>query len=165
MMDRAKALKALSQALRLEQEGRAFYLQAAERTADAQGRAMFLSLADDERQHAEMIQVQLHGIEGEGVYVLLPDVSAAPIDVGAKLFPPERQALEAKVGDQAGDLQALFLALENEIKSFDLYVKAAQETDDAAGKQMYRWLAGAERIHFNLLMSNYESMAEKGSWV
>ena len=37
MGDHDKALTALSQALKLEQEGRSFYLQAAERTADAQG--------------------------------------------------------------------------------------------------------------------------------
>ena len=165
MTDRDKALTALSQALRLEQEGRSFYLQAAERTADAQGRAMFLSLADDERQHAEMVQRQLHAIEGDGAYVLLPDLSVPAIDLGAKLFPPERQALDTKIGKQAGDLQALFLALENEIKSYDLYVKAAKETTDAAGKQMYQWLASAERTHFNLLMSNYDSMADKGGWV
>ena len=50
------------------------------------------------------------------------------------------------------------LALENEIKSYDLYRNAADETDDAAGKQMYTWLASAERSHFNMLMSNYEAL-------
>ena len=55
------------------------------------------------------------------------------------------------------------MALENEIKSYDLYVKAAQETVEAAGKQMYQWLASAERTHFNLLMSNYDAMSEKGT--
>jgi rubrerythrin len=165
MTDRSQALTALSQALKLEQEGLAFYTQAAARTADAKGREMFLSLADDERQHADMIQRQLHAIEGDGLYVLLPDLNVPAIDFGAKLFPPERQAMETKIGAQAGDLQALFVALENEIKSYDLYIKAAQETANAAGKQMYQWLASAERTHFNILMSNYEAMAEKGSWV
>ena len=31
-------------------------------------------LADDERLHADMIQRQLHAIEGDGVYVLLPNL-------------------------------------------------------------------------------------------
>ncbi|MGC9359786.1 MAG: ferritin family protein, partial [Anaerolineae bacterium] len=66
------ALEALTQALRLEEEGRAFYLQAAKDTIDEKGQAMFESLADDETKHAEMVQRQLRAIEGGGNYLLLP---------------------------------------------------------------------------------------------
>ena len=158
-----KSLTVLSQALKLEQEGHAFYLQAAEQTHDAQGRAMFLSLADDEVKHAEMIQRQLHALEGDGAYVLMPDVAVETIDAGAKLFAPEK--LASKLGDEPSDLQALHVALENEVASYNLYQAAAQEVADPAGKQMYQWLAGAERTHFNLLMLNYESLADRGGWV
>ncbi|MBC7257118.1 MAG: hypothetical protein H5T66_13550, partial [Chloroflexi bacterium] len=49
MVDKDKALTALSQALKLEREGRAFYLKAAEEVRDERCRKTFLSLADDER--------------------------------------------------------------------------------------------------------------------
>ena len=79
------ALKALSQALRLEQEGRAFYLQAAEETLDEKGRSMFLSLAADEERHAEMVQRQLREIEGGyqvavSIATIGDDANAAEID-------------------------------------------------------------------------------------
>jgi hypothetical protein len=80
---------------------------------------MFLSLADDERMHAEMIQRQLHAIEGDGLYVLLPDLSAPAIDLDAKLFPPAQQEVEKKVGVNPSEIDALHVALENEIKSYD----------------------------------------------
>ncbi len=164
MTDKKKALTALSQALKLEQEGREFYLKAADETLDSHGKAMFLSLADDERMHAEMIQRQLHAIEGDGLYVLLPDLSAPAIDLDAKLFPPAQQEVEKKVGVNPSEIDALHVALENEIKSYDLYRAAAKETTDAAGKQMYQWLASAEMTHFNLLMSVYESLVAGGGW-
>jgi len=164
MTAQSKALEALSQALKLEREGRAFYLKAAQETLDSQGHAMFLSLADDERRHAEMVERQLYALEGQGAYVLLPDLKAPPIDLKARLFPPQRKQVAAKVGSNPNELDALHMALENEIKSYDLYRNAATETEDAAGKTMYQWLAGAEMTHFNLLMSNYQALVDRGGW-
>jgi len=157
------ALQVLSQALKLEQEGQAFYNQAAESTLDAKGKAMFGSLADDEALHAEMIQRQLHALEGDGKYALLPDFDAPAIDLGAKLFAPEK--VEAKAGVSASDVDALHVALENEIKSYELYAEAAKASDDPNAKQLYGWLASAETTHFNLLMSNYESLVSLGGWI
>lgn len=165
MADKSKALTALSQALRLEQDGRQFYLKAAEETPDEHGKTMFLSLADDEKRHAEMIQRQLHAIEGNGVYVLLPDISVQAIDLDARLFPPALKDVEKRIGVNPSEIDALHVALENEIKSYDLYRAAAKDASDAAGKQMYQWLASAEMTHFNLLMSNYESLVSGGGWV
>lgn len=159
-----KALTALTQALKLEKEGRAFYLKAAQETLDATGHTIFLSLADDERLHAEMVERQLHAIEGQGVYVLLPDLKAPAIDLNARLFPPKRKDVAAKVGANPNELDALHVALENEVKSYDLYRTAASETSDAAGRGMYEWLANAELTHFNLLMGNYQSLVDRGGW-
>ena len=159
------ALRALNQALKLEQEGRAFYLKAAEETLDSKGKAMFLSLATDEERHAEMVQRQLREIEGGGTYVLMSGLDAPDIDLDAKLFPPERQQVEARIGRNPNELDALHVALENEIRSYDLYRAAAKETESEAGRRMYRWLAGAEMTHFDLLMSNYESLVAMGGWV
>lgn len=159
------ALTALSQALKLEQEGHAFYLRAAEETFDDKGREMFLSLAADEALHAEMVRRQLHEIERGGGYVLLPDLNVADIDLDAKLFPPTREQVDARIGVAPNELEALQVALENEIRSYDLYRSAARDAASEAGKQMYRWLASAEMTHFNLLLSNYESLSAQSGWV
>ena len=159
------ALKALSQALKLEQEGREFYLRASEETLDEKGQALFRSLADDERMHAEIIQKEIHSIEGDGAYVLIPDLTVTDIDLDAKLFPPQQAKLEARIGSSPSDVDALHVAIDNEIRSYDLYRAAAKEADDLAGRQMYQWLASAEMTHFNLLMTNYEAIVSGSSWV
>ena len=159
------ALKALSQALKLEREGREFYLKAATMSFDEKGKAMFLSLADDEQKHADMVTRQLHAIEGEGAYVVLPLGNVPDIDLHAKLFPPDPNRIERKIGSDPTEIDALHVALEMEIKSYDLYRLAARGATDEAGRQMYQWLTSAEMTHFNLLMSNYESIISGGSWV
>jgi len=73
--------------------------------------------------------------------------------------------LEAKIGSNPSDVDALHVALENEIKSYDLYRAAAKETTDGTGRQMYQWLASAEITHFNLLMANYEAIVSGSGWV
>ena len=115
--------------------------------------------------HADMISRQLHALEGDGAYVLLPDTRVTAIDASKKLFPPDRVAIKAAVGADPGIVDALHLAIEREVDSYDLYAQAAAKTADAAGRQMYQWLASAERTHFDLLMSNYEAYVDRGGWV
>jgi len=158
------ALQVLSQALRLETEGMAFYMQAATETLDPKGKELFKSLADDERKHKDMIIRQLHALEGGGDYVLLPNMNVAPIDLAKPLFPPSKEDVVQRTGEYPTEQDALFLAMENEIKSYDLYRAEAQKTTGAA-QQMYQWLASAEMTHFNLLMSNWEALNANGTWV
>ena len=132
--------------------------------ADTRCQATFASLADDERMHEEMIKGQLRAVESSGKFAALPDLVVPDIDMGAKLFLPERAEMENKLGHNPTEVQALHLALDNEIKSYNLYVTAAGETEEETGRQMYQWLAAAEMTHFNLLMSNYQALVEMSSW-
>ena len=126
---------------------------------------MFLSLADDERIHLEAVERQLHAMKRQGTYVDLPNLEVPDTDLDLKLFPPERQELKERIGVNPNELEALHVALDIEMRSHELYRTAAKETKDEAGNRMYRWLAGAEMTHFNLLMSNYESLVSLGGWV
>jgi len=165
MSARNVALEALFQAQRLEQKGRAFYLQAAADTVGEKSRALFKSLADDEAKHANLIERQIHAIEGGGSYVLLPDISVPDIDLGNKLFPPDPDVIQKTADGATNELEVLFIALGNEIQSYNLYRTAAQSMADKAGCAMYTWLAQAEMQHFELLMSNWESLTAMGGWV
>ena len=164
-MDSEQALAVLSQALKLEREGRAFYLQAAKATVDAKGKEVFASLAADEQKHAEMILRQLDAVEGNGAFVPLPDVNVIPIDANARIFPLSAKEIRSKVGVDSNALEAIQVALENEVRSYDLYREASQETDDLVAKALYTWLVQAEHTHFELLMSNWQSLSGMGGWV
>jgi len=161
MQENIVALQALRQAMRLEQDGYEFYTRAAERTADPRGREMFLSLADDEKLHLRLVQDQYEALKDGKGWVSFSEVTEIePINLDKPLFPPKREVIDP----EASDTDALLFALQVENESYELYRKAATETADPAGKAMYRFLADQERVHFDILMLNYEHLVSSGSW-
>jgi rubrerythrin len=159
------ALQALNKALKLEQDGQRFYVEAAERTADEKGSAMFRSLADDEVLHADIIQRQIDALAAGQGWVLPQAVGEVEVDLESPLFPEGREELKKAVRPDASDLDALLFALQIENDSFDLYAGQAEATQDPNARRVYEYLASAERTHFNLLMLNYESLSANTGWV
>lgn len=163
MQENDVALQALRQAIRLEKDGYKFYAEAAERTADPRGKEMLLSLADDEKLHLRIVRDQYEALSGGQGWVSFPETmerGVEPVDLDKPLFPPEKEA----ISPEASDTDALLFALQIENESYELYRKAATETADPAGSEMYQFLAGQERTHFDILMLNYEHLVNTGSW-
>lgn len=158
------ALTALKRALQLEQEGYAFYMQAAERVQDATCKKTMRSLADDEKIHEAMIVRQLEALQQEGGFVQIPTVEPVDVDLSRRLFPPDAEQVKQRVGENMVELDALLMAMEIEVRSYDLYRQAAREAQDPTAREMYEWLASAEMTHFNLLMSNYEAINSAAGW-
>jgi rubrerythrin len=159
------ALKALKQALELEQQGYQFYEQAAERTADPKGSAMFRSLAGDEVMHRQVIARQIEALDAGQGWILPEDASEVQADLVTPLFPEGELELEKAIQPDASDLDALLFALKIENDSFNLYAEQAQAAQDPNARSLYEYLVDAERTHFDLLMLNYESLNSKAGWV
>jgi rubrerythrin len=162
---RNPALSALKQALELEKKGHQFYQQAAKRTVDPKGAAMFGSLADDEVIHQRVIQRQIDALTRGQDWLDLQEIGDIKADLQTPLFPAGRLELEKAIQPDASDMDALLFALKIENDSFDLYAKQAQVSQDLNATRMFGFLADAERTHFNLIMLNYESLSSQGGWV
>jgi rubrerythrin len=158
------ALKVLDEAKCLEQEGQSFYRKAAERTTSKKGREMFLSLVKDEIMHERLIQRQIDALAAAGNWVELPQAQGVQCDLSQPIFPQGREGLNRAVKADTTESEALIVALEMENKSYDLYRHAAETARDPSARQMYEFLASQERVHFDLLMANYESMVQLGGW-
>ncbi len=158
------ALAILEQAMDLEQEGRQFYLKAAQTTQDKKGQEMFTTLADEEKKHYNLIKRQHTALARDGNWVGSSEIKPVDIDLDKPLFPRGREALEKAVTIKSGDWDALLSGLDVEIKSYDLYRRAASEIENPLGKQMFEFLAGQERGHFNVLMMRYDALFGPVSW-
>ena len=86
------------------------------------------------------------------------------IDLDKPLFPKGREALEKAVTIKSSDRDALLSGLDVEIKSYDLYRRAASEIREPLGKQMFEFLAGQEESHFNILMMRYDALFGPVGW-
>lgn len=158
------ALHALEKAIRIEKDGRRFYLRAAERTNDQRGKEIFLTLAQAEEDHLRIVEKQYDSLSAGRGWLVLTEATGE-VDLGRPLFPPGREALEKMVRPDDSDLDALLLALGFENDSYELYRKGYAETDDPQGRAMYEYLADMEREHFETLMRNYEHLSRTGSWL
>ncbi len=150
-------IQALEQAMKLEQTGRDFYLQAAERSQDPETTKTFRTLADDEMHHYGYIERQYNALKAGGSWKPVPELDLVKeIDAAAPVFPKGIAALE-KLPENANDEDALLFGLGIEVNSFELYTKNAGQADNLEAKKMFGRLAVAERGHFDLLMMRYES--------
>lgn len=159
-------LRALQQAIAIEQEGLEFYNQAAEWTSDPRGRDVFGSLAQDEELHLRIVRRQYQSLSHSGEWKTSDELEAVKADLDqALLFPTGEEGLKEAIQPDASDREALLFALEIEHRNYELYRKAALETEAPLGREMYQRLAAAEQNHFNLVMLNYEHLTTVGHWL
>ncbi len=152
----------LKRAMGLEQEGRNFYIKAAQTTRDKKGQDIFKTLSDDEGSHYDLLKSQYDALMKKGSWVVSPEIKKVSIDLGKPLFPRGIDALKKKVTEKSDDRDALLFGLDIEIKSYDLYRQAT--VMDADGKRLFAYLADQEMGHFNLLMQRFEGQFGPVSW-
>jgi rubrerythrin len=153
-MDEMEILKS---ALKLEQNGEAFYENAKQESSDKETAALYQTLADDERLHAAQIEKQIAALEGGGAWQAAPELDdVEPADIDAPIFEINVDLLEA-LPEEATEEDALLFALGAEVKTFELYIDGAKSASSAVGRDWFLRLAEVERGHFDLLMMRYES--------
>ncbi|MDP2729950.1 MAG: ferritin family protein [Dehalococcoidales bacterium] len=157
------AVAFLTQAMEIEQKGRRFYLNAAQKTEDEKGRDIFTTLANDEIKHYQLVKKERDSLTEQGKWVASPEIKPVEIDLDKPLFPGGKKALEKTVTTKSSDWDALLFGLDIEIRSYDMYRQTAAKTQDPLGKQTLQFLAGQEQSHFNLLMMRYESLFGYGA--
>ena len=165
MTDNASvALSVLREAVRNELDGKAMYLQAAERTQDDLGRSMFRSFAKEEEQHVHILQVQYAGVSDSGEWIDLEAARKATRDPELILFPQEEGEVQELVPEGTSDLQALKLAMEFEQRAVRMYEKAAADSSNPTSQAFFRELAEWEGTHYRILDNSHNYLANKGEW-
>ena len=158
------AMKVLEDAKCLEQQGQAFYAEATKKIKNPKGKKIFRQLAKDEVAHEKLIQREILNLIKEGYWVELLETQGPACELAPEIFPKGRKGLKKAVDADPNEVEAILTGLDMENKSYDLYRTEAEKTKDPAARKMYEFLASQERGHFDLLMSNYESMVTLGGW-
>lgn len=147
----------LVQALKLEADGRKFYEMLAAKVEDQETAQVFTQLAADEVDHYNYIERQYDALEAGQGWASIPEMATVEvIDAVSVVFPPDREVIK-ELSDSPSDEDALLFALGIEDKSFKLYHNSAQIARDPEAKKLFMQLAGAEQVHFNVLMQRYDS--------
>lgn len=141
------AIDALKWALKIEDEGRRFYRQAARQSENTLTKRLFTSLADQELVHKQVFhEVYEKMCAGETCPVLaLPRGEAQK---ARTIFAGAMEELGDAVKPSTPEREAINFALEKEIKSRDFYASQARRATDPVEKNFYDTMASEEQGHY-----------------
>jgi rubrerythrin len=158
-----KRMNALKFALENEQKEREFYLANARRTKNLAGKNMFKQIADEEKEHYEILK-QLHDTwEQKKKWPATIPLKVKKSLAGTILKSmADKKSTRFKGNDD--DLKAVRTAIDFEARGMALYTKLEEGSDDPKEKAFFNLMAGIERQHFMSLRETEEFLTDPASW-
>jgi rubrerythrin len=158
-----KRMNALKFALQNEQKERDFYLANARRTKNLAGKNMFKQIADEEKEHFDVLKKLHDQWEKKQKWP-----ATIPLKVKKSLAGSILKSMSGKKsarlrGDE-DDLKAIRTALDFEARGMALYTKLENESTDPKEKKFFNLIAGIEREHFLSLRETEEFLTDPASW-
>ena len=151
-------LETLKQAMKLEQNGREFYLQAAAMVDDREAVKMFRRLADDELNHYNFLQREYAEVLCNDTWCVIPDLEEVELPASeAPIFPKDRNQLGEALPDDATLEDVLLFALDAEDKTVNLYKEGADKAENPQAQAFFSQLARVEMGHFSTVLQRYKS--------
>ncbi|MDF1544924.1 MAG: ferritin family protein [bacterium] len=150
-------------ALRLEEEGKKFFLEAAANTESTLARQTFEFLAAEEDKHIEVIQRFYQSlVDSDGKEPMRVDDSDA--DARFELFQTKLESMKTDFDGAGSDSEAYRYALEFENGAEEFYERMLNEADDPRVKKFYAWLITEESMHSRLINSCLKFVEDPVAW-
>ena len=152
----AKVNEILSAAIEFERFGAEYYKRFHELVGDEKAKPLMKGLAEDEKEHARILEAELSKL---GTKMKAP--SKDSVEAGLREIFPEKVKKNALVTKDA--ISAIKLGIRTEERSIDYYSKNGA----AAGpklKGIFEKLEKMERGHLELLEENLRYLEDDGAW-
>jgi rubrerythrin len=165
MDEKSELTKAFTTAIGMEKRGYEFYMKAAKKSTNAFGRKVFEALAEDENRHIEAIQGYCLNIAKKDATPALCTVMPPHKGIKERMIFGRRETEHLKgVKSSTNELKAYEIAMEMENDGYDFYKKALEATQDQNAKELYTFLLGEEKAHFELISDTYEYLKDPAGW-
>ncbi len=158
-----KTLEGLQIAIRMELDGREYYLKASEESSNELGRKLLRMLAAEEdihRRNFEKIYDTIRSKKGWPVTDFKPD--------GGKglrtIFARTSEEMGANVRALATEFDAIQTAMAMENKSYDFYRNQSKNTTYDTERDFYETLAAEEKEHALILLDYFEYLKDPAAW-
>jgi rubrerythrin len=152
---------AIKEAIRLEINGRKFFMHASDITEHEKGKKMFRFLADEEVKHIKVFEKlfsQILSSDDWKKYIRDEELRGESPLV-------ERLKERMKNEEGKGEVEALRVGMELENSAIDFFSKASFGADDSTAKKIFREIGEEEKFHFDLLQAQYDSVTHSGFWL
>jgi len=162
-MEKHPGLEALKAAIKFEEDGRKFFLDAGKKTKQRYGRLMFQSIADAELEHIERIREVHDSLTKTDEWPDRPALftTKSPLK---NVFEEAREKLDQNVKVETDDIEAATMAREYEEKGFLFYQDLADRAKVLIEKKFYQQLAYEERGHLLIFQDMHEYYNDPVHW-
>jgi len=161
--EQEKTLEALRTAIRMEIDGKEYYLKASQKSGNELGRKLLQSLAVEEDVHREKFEEIYDAISSKKAW---PGIDFQP-DGGRGLrtiFARVTEEIDSNIEVLATELDAVQTAMAMENKTCDFYKSQSKIATYDAEKDFYEALASQEREHHLVLLDYYEYLKDPAAW-
>jgi rubrerythrin len=156
-------LGALQTAIKMEIDGKEYYLKAAQTSGNALGKKLMERLASEEdihRQVFERIYKDISAKKGWPEKAFKGDGGSGLRTVFAKAL----KTMDKNVKSMATELDTIQTAMAMENKTYDFYKSRSGKARYAAEKEYYEELAMQEEEHHRVLLDYYEYLKDPAAW-
>jgi len=161
--EQARTIEVLQLAVQMEVDGKEFYQKASRKSSNKLAKELFRQLANEEDAHRKKFMEIYEAFKGGQNW---PDVEP-PSEKEKKLkslFAEATKALGSKIKVAESELEAIKIAMDMEIRSYNLYYSRSEESTLPLKKWFYGALAAEEREHHLALLDSYEYLSDPVGW-
>ena len=154
----------LKTAVEMELQGMDFYGRAASKMRNLRGKEMFLSLVNQERVHAEILQDQVDRLSKDKVWLPLKRLKNEASGYPTSVF-QDKDIKKIVIGPDAGELDVIKLGMEVEKKSVEFYRSAGIGIRSKNAQDIFNWLVAQETGHLTILQAEYDYRTKSGFYM
>ena len=161
--EQARTIEVLQLAVRMEVDGKEFYQKASRKNSNKLAKELFQQLANEEDIHRKKFEEIYKALKRRQNW---PDVEP-PSEKGKKLkslFAEATKSLGSKFKVAESEFEAIKIAMDMEVRSYNLYHSRSKESTLPVEKRFYQTLAGEERGHHLVLLDSYEYLSDPAGW-
>lgn len=144
-------------AIKMETDAIKFYREASEKTRNAVGKRMFLSVAEDEKRHIAILSRHLESLD-------LTIGQASPLKNVKTIFEEMKESMLQRAEATPDEVEAFRIAMEMEKEGKVFYEKAAASAPTEKEKKLFEILVREEEEHFSIFQNTYSFLTDTGNW-
>ncbi|MCD6328652.1 ferritin family protein, partial [bacterium] len=155
---RDKVARGIAEAIRTENDGKYFYLMAANSTADPKGKQVFETLAAEEEIHLKYLKKQYLSLLERGEFDKKLKLGPKADFSGA--HPIFSEQLLERLSDAHYEMTALSIGVKLELLAMRFYREHSEKSSDDFVKGFFKELEAWEAGHYRALLKQYDSLKE-----
>ena len=158
-----ETLKALQIAIRMEIDGKEYYLKASRESRSELGKKLLASLANEEDTHRQKFEWIYDAIRNTRKWPATEFQSGEGKNLKT-IFAKATEKLGSNIKTSATELDAVQTAMDMENKTYDFYKNRGSKATYDAERDFYQTVAAEEREHHLVLLDYYEYLKDPAGW-